>query len=359
MRISMKTLTEIYDSRLASGTLTPDEDQKHAMTALSGLIAQLAEKPKKGQPAPRGYYFYGGVGRGKTMLMDMFFSTTKLKEKRRVHFHAFMLEVHDFLHERRSARKKGEAIDSDLIACADKIADEARLLCFDEFHVKDVADAMILGRLFTALFARGVVMVMTSNTAPDNLYRDGLQRDRFLPFIDLLKEKLEVIHFTGATDYRLNRLRGARTYYWPADADAHAEMEKIFAAVADGAAGSSVDISVKGRFIHVPKAAREAAWFTFSELCDTAKSAVDYLELAKIFRVFIIENVPLLDDMRHNAVLRFVTLVDTLYDHKARVALSAAAPPDKLYRGEMHAHAFERTASRLIEMQSKDYGEGP
>lgn len=368
--MTMKTLAEIYETRLGAGDLHPDEDQGRAVIALAALCRKLAAAPprassrllfwRKPPPPPQGQqgiYMYGSVGRGKTMVMDLFFKVAPVEKKRRVHFHAFMLEVHDFLHARRSGRKKGDAIDSDLLACADKIAGEARLLCFDEFHVKDVADAMILGRLFTALFAKGVVTVMTSNTAPDDLYVDGLQRDRFLPFIALLKGKLEVLEFTGATDYRLGRLREAKTYYWPHDADAKTEMEGVFAAVADGKAGETREIKVKNRNIRVPKAAREAAWFSFSDLCDTARSAVDYLELTKLYRVFFIEDVPMLDDQSHNAALRFITLIDTLYDHKARTVISAAAPPDKLYNGEMHAHAFARTASRLLEMQSQKYAE--
>jgi cell division protein ZapE len=341
----MMTLIDIYEQKRGTGALKADEDQRRAVEILA-----------RPQVKKQGFYFHGGVGRGKTMVMDMFFAAAPFEKKRRVHFHAFMLEVHDFLHTRRTSRKKGEAIDNDLLACAEKISKEARLLCFDEFHVKDVADAMILGRLFTALFEKGVRVVMTSNTAPDDLYPDGLQRDRFLPFIALLKEKLEVFAFTGATDYRLSRIRDAKTYYWPHDADAHAEMEKIFVAVADGEQGAPREIPVKERFIHVPRAAKEIAWFSFHDLCGTMKSAVDYLELAKAFRVFIIENVPVLDDSKRNDVLRFVTLIDTLYDHHARAVISAAAPPDKLYHGEEHAHAFARTVSRLLEMQSKGYG---
>lgn len=347
----MTSLATLYEQRLAAGALKPDEDQRRALEGLARLA------PSKKPPPKSGFYLWGGVGRGKTMVMDLFFGAAPFEKKRRVHFHAFMLEVHDCLHARRNSRRKGEDIGDALLACAEDVAKKARLLCFDEFHVKDVADAMILGRLFTALFAKGVTVVMTSNIPPDSLYEDGLQRDRFLPFIALLKEKLEIVHFRGETDYRLGRLRGARTYYWPHDGDARAEMEKIFSAIAEGAPEGPVDITVKGRFIHVPRAAREIAWFSFHELCETAKSAVDYLELSGIFRAFIVEDVPRLDDTRHNAVLRFITLVDTLYDRRARLVVSAAAPPEKLYTGEMHAAAFQRTVSRLLEMQSEGYGD--
>jgi cell division protein ZapE len=346
----MTILSHIYDSKLADGALHPDADQKRAVEALDRLCTSL-ERPRFWR-APKGFYFYGGVGRGKSMVMDMFFAAVPVQKKRRVHFHAFMLEVHDFLHRHRS---EDHRIDGDLIACAEKIAHEAKLLCFDEFQVKDVADAMILGRLFTALFKFGVVIVMTSNIAPDNLYADGLQRDRFLPFIDLLKKKLNIFYFSGETDYRMNRLRDARVYFWPHDEDAAREMDKIMHEMADGRAIEAVDILVKGRLIHVPAAVRETAAFTFAELCEQHKSALDYLELVKRFRLFIIKDVPKLTDDRRDATTRFITLIDTLYDHNARLVMSAAAPPDQLYKGDDNAQVFQRTVSRLLEMQSREY----
>jgi cell division protein ZapE len=283
--------------------------------------------------------------------MDLFFANAPVDKKRRVHFHAFMLEVHDFLHAERAAGN----LDGNLIACADKIASEAQLLCFDEFQVKDVADAMILGRLFTALFARGVVFVMTSNIAPNELYAGGLQRDRFVPFIELLKEKLKIFYFAGEKDYRLNTLREGQLYFWPHDEDAAREMDKILNVMADGRPVEPVDISVKERIIHVPAAVREVASFTFEELCGQPKSALDYLELVKRFHVFIVRDVPKLNDNRRDATVRFITLIDTLYDHHARLVISAAAAPDKLYKGDDNAAVFARTASRLIEMQSREY----
>lgn len=359
----MATLTEIYEQKLAAGAIRPDDGQRHAVERLEELRKALVspQEPKgwfifkKAPPAPKGFYFYGGVGRGKSMVMDMFFDAVAIEKKRRVHFHAFMLEVHDFLHERRTGRAKNARIDSDLIAAAEKISREARLLCFDEFQVKDVADAMILGRLFTALFRLGVTCVMTSNIAPDDLYADGLQRDRFIPFIKLLKEKLDIVPFPGETDYRMQRLRGMQVYFWPHDSDAKSELDRIFRTVADEAEGEKMTITVKGRNIVIPRAGPSVAAFTFSELCEEPKSALDYLELVKRFGVFIVENVPKLDDTRRDAVTRFITLVDTLYDHRARIAVSAAAPPEKLYTGEDNAKVFERTVSRLVEMQSRDY----
>jgi cell division protein ZapE len=270
---AMTTVLDIYEQKLAKGELDRDADQRHALEALEGLrVALESYAPRRksffrrAAPAPKGFYLHGGVGRGKSMVMDLFFASAPVQKKRRVHFHAFMLEVHDFLFSLRAARNEKERIDDDLLRAADKIAGDATLLCFDEFQVKDVADAMILGRLFTALFERGVVVVMTSNIAPDDLYADGLQRDRFLPFIALLKEKLNVLRFTGETDYRLRRLRELKVYFWPHDADAHAELQGIFKAIAGSDPGGPVDISVKGRTIHVPRAGPRVAAFTFAEL---------------------------------------------------------------------------------------------
>lgn len=350
----MSKITEIYQQKLAAETLQPDADQTKAVQALDKLCHDLAATGFLRRRKAKGFYFYGGVGRGKSMVMDLFFATAPVEKKRRVHFHAFMLEVHDFLHEARAGGAK-ESIDGDLIACADKIAAEARLLCFDEFQVKDVADAMILGRLFTALFERGVVFVITSNVAPDDLYADGLQRDRFLPFIALLKQRLHVFHFTGEKDYRLNTLRDAQLYFWPNDEDVDREMDRILNKMADGKPVEPVNIVVKERVIHVPAAVREAASFTFEELCGQPKSALDYLELVKRFQVFFVRDVPKLNDSRRDATVRFITLIDTLYDHHVHLVISAAAPPDQLYRGDDNAAVFQRTASRLVEMQSREY----
>ncbi len=365
----MTTLLDIYEQKRGAGELAADADQLYAVEALDQLAKSLhgyVPRPRKvglfsrrPAPVPKGFYFYGGVGRGKSMVMDLFFASAPVAKKRRVHFHAFMLEVHDFLFTLRSSRtKQNDRIDGDLVLAAEHFARDAALLCFDEFQVKDVADAMILGRLFTALFDLGVVVVMTSNIAPDDLYADGLQRDRFIPFIELLKERLNVVAFTGETDYRLRHLRDLKVYFWPHDADAHRELQGIFKTIAGSDAGKPLDITVKGRTIHVPLAGKRVAFFTFAELCDTPKSALDYLELAKRFSVFIVENVPRLNDSRRDATVRFITLVDTLYDNHAKIVLSAAAPPGELYRGDDNAKVFERTVSRLMEMQSREYREG-
>lgn len=360
----MTTVLEAYEQKLAAGELTADPVQAAALRDLSRLADMLAGYVpgrrglfRRRASAPMGYYFYGGVGRGKSMVMDLFFNHAPVAKKRRVHFHAFMLEVHDFLHRQRAARAKGKtaAIDGDLMACADDIAARVTLLCFDEFQVKDVADAMIMGRLFAAIMDRGVVIVTTSNIAPDDLYKDGLQRDRFLPFIALLKQRLHVVHFTGATDYRLGRIAGRKVYFWPHDADAAQQMNRIFMDIADDHPPAPEDIEVKGRIIHVPRAAREVASFSFAELCEQPRSALDYLELARRYRVIILSDVPQMDDTRRDAALRFVTLVDALYDHHLVLVMSAAVAPEHLYRGTTHAGVFDRTVSRLLEMQSRSY----
>lgn len=361
----MTTLTQIYDQKIENAEMKPDADQHLAIAALQKLNDILKTYQPKvgwidrlrgrnaGAAAPQGFYLYGGVGRGKSMVMDLFFANAPIAQKRRVHFHEFMLEVHDFLHQQRQI--KTADIDGDLMACADKIARDAVLLCFDEFQVKDVADAMILGRLFTALLDRGVVVVMTSNIAPKDLYLDGLQRDRFVPFIELLQKRLHIVHFGGGIDYRLGQLRDLNVYFWPNDSDAAEQLEIIFKTATGGMTGEALDIKVKGRIIHVPKAAKEVCAFTFDELCAKPKSALDYLELTKRFKVFIVSDVPKMGDERKDAVLRFITLIDTLYDHHALVVISADVSPEVLYHGEQHAQVFDRTISRLMEMQSRKY----
>ena len=364
----MDALLSSYEQAIAAGGLKPDAVQHDTLVRLAAFARHL----RKGRRKPvfrrlgnmlgfyhddggaRGFYLYGGVGRGKTMVMDLFYAHAEVAPKRRVHFHAFMLEVHDFLHDLRE-KGRSAGMDDALMACADHIAAGARLLCFDEFQVRDVADAMILGRLFTALFARGVHVVLTSNIAPDDLYADGLQRDRFLPFIALLKQRLQVVHFDGGVDYRLHRLHGQPVYFTPADDDAARELDRVFDALTDGDEGHAADITVKGRKLHVPRAAHGVAMFHFEEICGINASAVDYLALARDYRFVIVADVPKMDDRTRDRALRFVTLVDTLYDHHRYIALSAAVPANHLYRGEALAGVFERTVSRLDEMQSQQY----
>ena len=300
----------------------------------------------------QGLYIYGGVGRGKSMLMDLFFRTAPVAAKRRVHFHAFMLEVHETLHRWRQEKPK----QLDLIpALADKIAEETWLLCFDEFHVTNIADAMILGRLFAELFDRGVVVVATSNWAPDDLYEGGLQRDRFLPFIALLKEKLDVLELDAARDYRLQRLKDLSLYHSPLGPSSEAKMRDAFARLSGRAQPMPGSLTVQGRRLDVPRQAGSVAWFDFDELCARPLGAADYLALATHYPVILIDRVPRLTTEQRDQARRFMTLIDELYEHRVTAVIAAADRPERLYPEGDGALEFERTVSRLNEMQSADY----
>jgi cell division protein ZapE len=300
----------------------------------------------------QGLYIYGAVGRGKSMLMDLFFQTAPIAAKRRVHFHAFMLEVHETLHRWRQEKPK----QVDLIpALADKIAEETWLLCFDEFHVTNIADAMILGRLFTELFERGVVVVATSNWAPDDLYEGGLQRDRFLPFIALLKEKLDVLELDGARDYRLQRLKDLSLYHSPLGSSSEAKMEEAFTRLSGGRQPTPTSLTVQGRRLDVPRQAGRVAWFDFEELCARPLGAADYIALATHYPVMLIDQVPRLSSDNRDQARRFMTLIDELYEHHVTTVIAASDRPERLYPEGDGAIEFERTVSRLNEMQSADY----
>ena len=320
-----------------------------APTGWRARLGLLAPQEAK-EPRPRGLYIYGGVGRGKSMLMDLFFETSAVGRKRRVHFHAFMQEVHDRLHRLRNTIK-GEP----LAAVAREIATEAWLLCFDEFQVSDIADAMILSRLFEALFAEGIVVIATSNRAPDELYKGGLQRERFLPFIDMLKNELDVLHLDNGRDYRLSRLSGQRVYYSPSDATADAALARIFSELTDDMRAESMELEIRKRKLVVPRQACGTAWFEFEELCGRPLGAADYLAIAGRFETIIIAHIPLLGPDQRNEAKRFNTLIDTLYEAKVHVVISAAAEPEQLYTSGDGAFEFERTVSRLMEMQSLEY----
>jgi cell division protein ZapE len=301
---------------------------------------------------PTGLYLVGEVGRGKSMLMDLFFDTADVARKQRIHFHRFIQDVHTRIH----AGKRAHPDVSDPIPpLADQIAADAALLCFDEFQVNDIADAMILGRLFQALFDRGVVVVTTSNTAPDDLFKGQPGRDAFLPFIGLIKQRLELLVMNGGRDYRRERMRGLRTWQVPADEESRRELDRAFVRLTGGSAVRPVTLTVMGRELVVPQASDGVARFDFDQLCNTALGAGDYLAIATQFHTLVLDGIPRLSPDNYDQARRFIVLVDTLYDQRVKLIASADATPDQLYQHGRNAKMFERTASRLDEMQSEDW----
>jgi len=356
-----KDLREAYARALRERGFSRDREQRAALEKLDALRRRLRRAQRSRLPrwlkalwrrspdAPvRGLYLWGGVGRGKTWLMDLFFASLPFAARRRQHFHRFMYDVHAALAQLKQERDPLEHL-------ADTIAREVRVLCFDELQVTDIADAMILGGLFAALFRRGVTLVATSNTPPAELYKDGLQRARFLPAIELLERHLEVVRVAGATDYRLRELTQAGVYL-PADAsDTPARLELLFGRLGGHAARVGGDIRIEGRPIPVVREGAGVAWFAFAALCAGPRSQDDYIEIAREYRSVILSGVPVLEASDDDAARRFVELVDELYDRNVSLIVSAAAAPQALYRGERLSVPFERTVSRLIEMQSTEY----
>ena len=315
-----------------------------------GLLARIGGllRAPDPPPPPRGIYVWGSVGRGKTLLVDFFFDSLPFDAKWRIHFHDFMEHVHAEL------KALGNRRDP-LAAVADHMAARTTVLCFDEFHVSDIADAMLLGRLLGALFERGIALIATSNSAPADLYRDGLQREQFLPAIALIETHTEVVHLDSATDYRLRTLEREAVYHSPLDDDARAAMARCYAELAPDSPARAGEVEVHGRRIAVRGSAHGCAWFDFAVLCQTARSTSDYLELARRYHTLLLSAVPAMDDDDNDAALRFMHLVDTVYDRNVNLVLSAEAEPAGLYRGTRLAERFQRTHSRLEEMQSRDY----
>lgn len=355
-----QTLTEIYNSRVAAGDIRSDAMQLAILTELEARRVEL-ENPhrrgllgglfKRGIEAPRGLYLWGGVGTGKSMLMDMFVAATDQPAKRRVHFHAFMQEIHAGLTE---ARKTG--VDDALAPVAAKIAADLRLLAFDEMQINDITDAMIVGRLFQMLMEAGVMIVTTSNRPPEDLYKDGLNRALFLPFIALLRERMEVVALDSKTDYRQHRLSGAQVYFTPADAVAKRAINALWAELTGGDPGAPLVLTIQTRKVEVPHHHNGVARAGFWDLCGKPLGAADYLALAAVIRLLILEDIPRLSSTNYNEAKRFVTLIDTLYEGKVRLIASAADVPERLYLEGAGAFEFERTASRLREMQSSEWG---
>ena len=361
----MSRMKQLYQARLAAGVLLPDPAQAEAVERLDTLEkALVGSQGWFGEKHHKGLYLCGAVGRGKSMLMDLFFEAARVKEKRRVHFHDFMLETHAFIFEwrklsqdqrrRHPAHVRGSG-DDPIPPAARHIADHATLLCFDEFHVNQIADAMILGRLFEQLFDRDVTVVATSNRKPSDLYLNGINRQLFLPFIKRLEEEVDVVELKTARDFRLDRLTAAPVYYTPPGREADASMDDAFARLTAGAASSSEALDVQGRKLNVPRQAVGVARFSFEELCAKPLGAADYLSIARHYHTVLIDHVPKMGPDERAWAARFVTLIDVLYDARTKLVMSAAGQPDELYLAGDQAFEFQRTASRLHEMRSADY----
>ncbi len=369
----MPSVSFRYNALLAAGELKPDADQASAVQALAKMQAELEAVPPRGSTiwrflrkkpdAVRGLYMWGGVGRGKSMLMDLFFDCVQIRRKRRAHFHEFMLDIHARLKAERE-KEEGDPIAPVVQA----LADQTRLLCFDEMVVSNTADAAIMSRLFTGLIAARVTIVTTSNRHPDDLYKDGLNRELFLPFIDLVKEKLDIRSLNGPLDYRRDRLGNAQTWHVPNGPDATRSLSETFFRLTDyppedRANVPSEDINVGGgRLLHIPKSLKGVAVVSFKRMCAEARGAADYLAIARRFHTVIMVGIPVLGPQNRNEAARFVTFIDSLYEYRVKFLASADAAPDQLYSEGDGRFEFDRTVSRLLEMQSEEYlaeGHGP
>jgi len=357
----------VYRARVDDGALKPDPAQEllaeklqslhQALAYYTPVAAGIGWKERFGwvrrrENAPLGLYIYGGVGGGKSMLMDLFYENVAVERKRRAHFHEFLQDVHGRLSKFRA--EKSDDQGDPIPAIADQIASEAWLICFDELQVFNIVDAMILGRLFEGLFQRGVVMVATSNRPPQDLYKDGLQRQNFLPFIDLISEKLELLQLASGADYRLQRMKNMRAYHQPADDKADIALTVYFEELTGGHTPLAEKLVVQGRIHQVP-AACGVARMAFADLCQNPLGAADYLELAERFHTLILDGIPEMDEAEAAAARRFVTLIDALYENKVKLICSADVPPERLYINGEGAFEFKRLVSRLMEMQSLDY----
>ena len=367
------SITARYAAGVAGGSVEHDAAQLGLVGMLAQLESRIAEhrlaqkssslgwlfgSREKANTRLKGLYIHGDVGRGKTMLMDLFFEASPVERKRRAHFHEFMIDVHERVHALRQKMKQGEHAGEDPIELAAAgLAREAWLLCFDEFHVTDIADAMILGRLFAQLFKRGVVVVATSNVPPGDLYKEGLNRALFVPFIDMIEQHMDVVRLQARTDFRLQKLAGMPVWHAPADAAAAAALDAAWGRLAPGRQGEARELAVKGRVVSVPRAAMGVARFGFHDLCEQPLAAADYLRIAREYHTLILDHVPVVSYDDRNAAKRFIILIDTLYDLNVKLIASAEAEPDALYRAEegFEAQEFKRTASRLVEMRSQAY----
>ncbi|WP_417740997.1 cell division protein ZapE [Salipiger sp.] len=356
----MTTLTDLYDQRVADGHIQRDPAQEEALPEFERIRRELAEtpdKPRRGlfrkakaPEPPKGLYLWGGVGRGKSMLMDLFVETLDVPV-RRVHFHAFMQEMQAELH-----RLRGEGVDDPVKPMAKGVSDAVKVLAFDEMQITDIADAMLVGRLFEELFQAGTVVVTTSNRVPDDLYKDGLNRQLFLPFIDLIKERLVVRELASERDHRQDRLKGAEVYFTPVNREARAEIDRVWQELTHGNEEPLV-LTIKGRKLELPRYHNGVARASFYDLCGQMLGPGDYLAIADALRLLVLENVPRLGRSNFNEAKRFVTLIDALYEAKVKLIVSAVDQPESLYIEGPGAFEFERTASRLREMQAADWGQ--